>query len=371
MGEYYAGNDVFLGWMKGEPKFRLTIAPCSLEHLPMTQAKRFTRLYIPRTFDSLASGYDALVLEDFCPFVLETSILDNFARSVEDVGLGIALIEFAHHSGPSTNCMDMWARTTIYDLFPADVDLQTDVQALMGRTFYRIVHESPFFDLPDIEKIAMNAGHHGDLHARLGSVVEAEWRGRGTPALVTGEFGRGRTLQLAHGWDNIPHSSRSWEYLPDYTYHQILFISGVPVPLDLQIAHKARELFVEVRNRRVVTISTLEFMDRFGANIVGAERKFAQLEDQVEEAKRTYLANDPEAAAEELHAVLEQYPDFEAEMVRSKEKALFWIYVIEWCVVSATSTTCGIVVWSLMVRRALYREAETTRLAIPSWDSRQ
>jgi len=48
--------------------------------------------------------------------------------------------------------------------------------------------------------------------------------------------------------------------------------------------------------------------------------------------------------------------------LRLKDRALFWIYVIEWLSVSATFLVAGFAVWTLMVRRRLHREIAMTRL---------
>ena len=48
--------------------------------------------------------------------------------------------------------------------------------------------------------------------------------------------------------------------------------------------------------------------------------------------------------------------------LEAKDAALFWVFVTEWLVVTASGLICGAVVWTLMVRRRLYREVTVTRL---------
>lgn len=43
-------------------------------------------------------------------------------------------------------------------------------------------------------------------------------------------------------------------------------------------------------------------------------------------------------------------------------RALLWIHVINWLVVCGTFMASGFVLWTLMVRRRLYREVASTRL---------
>ncbi len=52
------------------------------------------------------------------------------------------------------------------------------------------------------------------------------------------------------------------------------------------------------------------------------------------------------------------------EAARLKERSLFWVwvYVIEWTVTSSALIISGFLVWTLMIRRRLYREARTTRM---------
>jgi hypothetical protein len=47
---------------------------------------------------------------------------------------------------------------------------------------------------------------------------------------------------------------------------------------------------------------------------------------------------------------------------KAKDAALFWVYVIEWLVTAATPFISGFVLWTLMLRRRLYREVTATRL---------
>jgi len=48
--------------------------------------------------------------------------------------------------------------------------------------------------------------------------------------------------------------------------------------------------------------------------------------------------------------------------MRLKDMALMWVYVSEWAAVLGTSLLAGYVVFTLMLRRAMYRQAGMTRL---------
>ena len=86
------------------------------------------RIYVPRSERELAEGYDVAIFEDFTPDVMSIEQIDWFQRSVERG----------------------WDS---------------------GRTYYRIVNEEGPLNLPGIESVALNAGHHDDITPRLDSTV--------------------------------------------------------------------------------------------------------------------------------------------------------------------------------------------------------
>ncbi len=46
-----------------------------------------------------------------------------------------------------------------------------------------------------------------------------------------------------------------------------------------------------------------------------------------------------------------------------KDQALLWVYVTEWLVVSGVGLICGFFLWSVMIRRKLYKEVTVSRLS--------
>ena len=66
-----------------------------------------------------------------------------------------------------------------------------------------------------------------------------------------------------------------------------------------------------------------------------------------------------------LKDILEGFQALSEESMELKERAFFWIYFVEWLAVSGTLLICVMVLWSLMVRRRLYRQVEVTRTRSP------
>ena len=50
------------------------------------------------------------------------------------------------------------------------------------------------------------------------------------------------------------------------------------------------------------------------------------------------------------------------EALRLKDHVLVWIYLIEWLTVTGVFLVAGFTLWTLMIRRRLYREVAVTRI---------
>ena len=359
----FAENRIVLDWIRAEPRFDMVIVPCDLEVMMIRDAVRFTRLYLPRNFKEYNSSYDILLPNNISPLVIEDHILYFLPRGIEEEGMGAYLVGFDYWGG--TNDIGFWKSLTFYDLLPCDIDTETYQYPKDGKIFYTILQKDPLFNLPgDLERVAMFDNRGGDIFPRQGSEVHAEWSGRRTPAVVTGSYGAGLTLQLDQAWNDYPvESMLNYRYFPDMIYNQIYFVVGAEPIADVELAHRTRELFIDVRSRRTVTMSLIEFVDIFGANIGEMESELVFLEDDIRRAENEYIHGDIVGASGILMGVLDQYDLIDSRISEVKKRALLWIYLTEWLVVASTSMFCGIVIWALMVRRRLYREPGFSRLS--------
>ncbi len=348
-----------LGWIGAEPRFSIQIVPADLEFMTLAEAWRYTRLYLPRRYEDLNLSYDIVVLHNISPMVIETKVLNYLQQGMGEEGIGLALITFYFWGG--TNDMPAWVSIPFYSTFPCDV-LWEQIWGSQGKIFIRVVQAQPIMDLPGIEQVPMQgpANHGADILPRPGSVTHAIWEGTGTPFLVTGSYGRGETLQLATGWHII--GMRNYPYLPDFIYNQLYYVAGVSPPSDVALARHARQLFIGARLRRLVTLSCIEFADKFGANLAKVEVELGRLESDVERAERSYLEGDYDGAVAILEQVMEELPVIEAEVTRLRNQGMVWIHFTEWLVVCSTLLLSGTAIWGLMVSRKAFREVGQSRL---------
>jgi hypothetical protein len=352
-----------LQWIAAEPKFPLAIVPCDTYFISLTEVQKLTRLYLPRSYQALNASYDVIVFHDISPTVIPTRVLNFIHDAFAGEGLGLGWIAYYYWGG--TNDVGLWMNLVLYHTFPAEIDVTKYYPSQLGRTYWSVVRRQPIFDLPGIEEQPMQVigNRGGDIHPRPGSVVHAVWRGRKTPVLATGAYESGISLQLAQGWHNpAAKVFNSYRYLPDLIYNQLYFLADVPPPDELEVAHRARELFIDARVRKSVTLSMMEFVEKFGARLDEIEKEIAGLEPVVLAAEGMYMAGDHAAAAEMLRNLMDRYPAIEEDLARLMRRTMLWIYMSEWITVASAGLVCGVIVWNIMVRRRFYRDVAATRL---------
>lgn len=363
--------------MRSDPFFRITIVPATIRgHMligPMPAATlddlhRFIRLYMPRTLEHVAANYDVIVF--FEANVLAVSHhIDKLARSVSDAGLGLLMVGGWQSFGAYANYGPPWGETAIGPLLPTEDIVGTWHSSPM----HRIVMEKP--DNEFMKSIPWNVRDpalqgevwdHNLLKVRPGAeqlarVVSldcdaplmATWRLEGGP----------RTFSFASegGWRLF--SMSRWQYDYDFCSNMLIYLDDRPVPQDIAVVQAARSRIFEVATRRSMLMSLLEFCESFGANMHGIADMLKEMDQVTAEALPQYLNLQFEDAIESYREAAEMMEEIEKEAIKLKERALFWVYVTEWLAVTSTALVCGVVLWSLMVRRRLYRQVKHTRLA--------
>jgi hypothetical protein len=112
--------------------------------------------------------------------------------------------------------------------------------------------------------------------------------------------------------------------------------------------------------QRALLHSLMEFADKFGANLLDIEEGLRDAEDLKKGTDVLYLDEDYTGALRGMGEAIGQLVDLQGAAVKLKERALVWIYVVEWLAVLSTLMVSGFVLWTLMVRRAVYREVKAT-----------
>ncbi len=366
----YVGDTGFETWrdIAGDPLLVTVPVPASIGHFSIDHIRRYMRLYIPRTYERYASEVDLLILSDTDRQLFTPEQQQWFSDGVVEGGQAMIMAGGLEAFG-GAGYGSSWEGSSVVDVLPVDI-LTGEVWNLApfqavpaeGATDHPFVTSLPWKSMPPF--------------GGMNSVVAREWAqvllkaagpGIGSseilPIIVHGDVGEGSSLAHAPDWNPGwgGRVMREWEYYPDYLVNMAYLASDVPVPQDLDLYHVVRSELANYHQRMSATLSFLEFAENFGASIHNLEKRLAEANRMKEEADRLYIDQELEATLAKMRETGELLDEVDKEAINLKDRALIWVYVIEWGAVTATLLLCGFVLWTLMVRRTLYREVEMTR----------
>jgi hypothetical protein len=186
---------------------------------------------------------------------------------------------------------------------------------------------------------------------------------KGNPVLAYWDLGQGRSSifgtdlhgSYAYLWVH------EWVYWHDFLLNLIYYSCGIDVPDDPEMMHLLRDSFFEYSARSALLRDMMAFVEKFGANPASISDKLNILEEEKDRVDALYLEQAYSDSLQQLRNVIESMKELEREAVDLKDRALLWIYIIEYLVVMGTSMVTGAVLWTLLVRRRLYKEMGTTR----------
>jgi hypothetical protein len=150
-------------------------------------------------------------------------------------------------------------------------------------------------------------------------------------------------------------------FAPDIVANIIWFSTGRDLPENAFALHELRIDVFQFGLRKSLLLGLLEFTERFGANPSREYGKLTDIEGIRDEASDAYLEGEFDIAKDAIDSALASLAELEIEALKLKDNTLFWVYVVEWSVTTGTLLASGVIVWALMVRRSLYREAGLTK----------
>jgi len=330
------------------------------------------RIFMPRTYQDLLDKYDLLIMSDAIVQNFRTDFIYWFRNSVIDGGLGLLMIGGYGSFGGTPFLDSPWGDTVLQDALPVvclprawDMGDQSISQAGVLEAVDRndeLMKSLPFDSL----------GPYGVFHGcnivelKQASRLLANYRksgGKVYPLLVYEEIGNGGSFAMTSDW--TPYGGidfLKWPYYADFALNVAAYVTGNEVPQDVELAHKARTLMKDYKSLLETAQSVMEFVARFGANLNEADRLLTEISSGEKQGKQAYMHADLETSVTYLQAAMDDLLKASDRIWRLKDEALFWVYFTEWLVVAATGMICGFILWTVMVRRRLYREIAVTRL---------
>ena len=356
--------------------------------VPVEDQMKLLRLYFPRNYERLLDFGYAMLFEADILYLSpqQTSWLHDAIQ-----GDGMGAVNDRSIMSMASAIAGPWADSILSDAFPNDADAVLRLQNWCGFSImvryvintnpmvppiyrpYIGLEGSEFAWTPDGARVCVTIPKEGAVVttyevgafglAAPGSLPDPRFRTPGwVPHSMFWEYGNGTT------WTHSERINEYWNtlynpYGPDMLLAEILYSTDRQLPGDVSLVHRLRSRFWEYRSSSSITLSFLEFIDVFGADTTPVSSKMAEASRKEGEAKDAYLRQEYDQSLSMMDEAFEEIEGLRADALRLKDQALAWVYLVEWLVVSGVFLLCGFVLWTVMIRRRLYREVSTTRLA--------
>ncbi len=323
--------------------------------------RRMVRIYMPRTYSDLTSRYDVVLFWHANRDAVGPRNNELLARGVKEGGIGI-LMTGGWESFGGSSFGPAWGETPIGRLLPTEDVIGgwiDDGQLYVDKPDNEFISSLPWKPTPYFN--VRGTCHHNIVNVKPGADQLLHLENRvhpDHPGMVTWRIEGARTIAFTV---EIFHFYQ-WEYFIDFGANLIIYADGRPVPQDLELVHRVRGRILEIATRRSLLLSLVEFCESFGANTEPLMMLIDDVEEAIAEATPKYLELRFEEVWETYLKVDEMVKDVERAAVEVKNKALFWIYLVEWLIVTGTLMVSGFILRTIMIRRRLYKEVRTTRL---------
>ncbi len=350
-----------------DPKLDPTLVPIITIWYTEEENARYMRLYMPRNYEDLVTNKDLIHLAG-CDAVMITPRWQNdLSRAVVEDGLGLLMTDGHRGFGGASAQQAEWKGTKIeQEILPVDVYTNQFVE---GPITIRILDPTnalmaslPWATAPTLTRL-------NKLTEKKGSVKLADDGREGFPVICYWNLEKGRSTIFAtdlHG-HYAERWVKEWIYWHDFVLNLIYYSCGADVPSDPEVMHAIRQSLYEYSVRVALLRDMMGFIEKFGANPAVIDDGLGAVDDQKRMVDRLYLQQAYAETLEGMDAVISSLSRLEEKAVAMKDRALQWIYLTEWFVIWGTCMLIGALLWTLMVRKKLYREIGTTRAVSPSF----
>jgi hypothetical protein len=277
-GQVYDSQNPLLKWLNEEPLVMVYSVPSrGSGHGGDEEARRFARLYFPRTYEQVAD-FDFIMLHSPVLYFFENRWITWMYNAIREGSSGLespsCLSNFA-------DIRDAWAASVLREAFPNDVPAVIEMGGPRGPVdFFRIVVNENFPEpvLTSFVPLGIESypGHLGYFIApREGSETLAwqvgNWPGENVPYMVTWDYEQGRTMTLADSfglqfWSSYYQGASHNPYGLDILMNMVLYLTRREVPTDVFVLHRMRVGFGEFRTKMGLMLSLIEFLERLGAS---------------------------------------------------------------------------------------------------------
>jgi len=323
------------------------------------EVARALRLYMPKNYEQLVEKKVLILLSDVKAENLPGWYIDWFSKAVRDDGNSLMMFGGVSSFGGQALSPSTWDQTSVAEILPVGL-----IREATGPGPWKPVITSPDDPLVSAFPWITCPVFYGynRVTAKHGAELLAKTSNTGDPFMVIWDVGPGRSFAFCTDWTpDWGKSFQLWEHYIDFCVYSIYHTMGRTIPENLELVHVIRSEMLENRVRTDILISLLAFIDGMGGRVLPLENRMRDAGGIRREADEQYVLQDYEASLNTIKDANLELEDIERAAVKAKAAAMTWVWAVEWMVVTATLMIAGMVVWTLMVRRGLYREVGTTR----------
>jgi len=329
------------------------------------------RLYLPRNRAQYAE-YDVIGLDDTSFEHFPPNTLIWMKDSLLEDGMGFFMGGGSGSFG-GAHGFPSYADTPLQDVMPVDCvndfrEFCVNAVTKPGDDFIRSVpwdgyENHNFFGGYNILRVRDGAVQLSELRPMAGGEIEPGW--------TWWDIGRGRffasptTLRGSVGTGGVTTAGRVfllWKHYGDFVSNMAYFLTGLTPPTDTQLLYTTRLRFREIDYHRSMVTGTMEFISRFGAPTGRVDEKLGEVEELLSIAKQHFVDLDLAQSLGQADRVIQLLEEADEIAMKAKQSALLWVYVIEWLAVTSTLLLSSLTLWTLMMRKKLYREVSSTHI---------
>ena len=335
-------------------------------NFPEETIRRYMRQYMPRTLRRLYENYDVVIISDAGKRFFTSKHMAWFRDSVVDHGVALVMIGGFETFGGNIG-LGSWGDTAVQEVLPVTC-IENGWEDKAG---YLTVRD---WDHPLIKSLPFSKiGRYGVFYGcnivkeRQGAIVIADYRvaspRRTHPLLCYWDVGNGSSFAMMADWTPAGGTDfMRWPYYGDYCLNVVTYSAGGRLPDDPTLVYEARSLMATFGQLRETLESLIEFASKFGAKMAPVEKMIGAAEEIKEQAEKHYIHGEIEQSIESYKRAIRQLEDASDKAYKLRTQAMLWVFVTEWLVVASTGMLCGFFLWTVMVKRKMYREVEQTKL---------
>jgi len=387
IGQVLPGESPLDVWFEADPLVDYVLVPTEFDFtasFPVGSQeeaqnawRRFIRTYFPKTRKALVEGFDFLVFPDGNLNYFTARQIANMKYAIEE-GAGSFVTMGGGMAKPNVGWTPAWISSSMSDIFPIILTDKMRQDATSGFSIRVVKADPPVLSMFVPLGIEGVIGSYAFtlLYPQPGATTWGKLISHGSPLpadapgdwLVSWRFGSGGGLSwvvaddLDSTWWSSVHFQTQNEYAGDVFFNILLHSTGRSLPENIFIIHDLRGRYLHYNRERGFLLSLLDFIDRFGANTRDVERQMGDIERLRVESYDAYREADFQRALELVDEAFEMLVSISTDAMRLKDNALLWVYLTEWLVVTGALLFSGSAIYSLMIRRKLYRDVAVTRL---------